>query len=76
MIASKSFRQKQKVTVSIQPQMPETRIAARMATGPRMAASTVSSDMLHENVREMPYKRDQVYILGCTIIICHCPCNR
>ena len=46
MMASKSVRQKQKVTVSIQPTAPETRMAARIATGPRMAASCVSSDML------------------------------
>lgn len=44
--------QKQNVTVSIQPVMPETRIAARMATGPRIAASCVSSDMLCEVVRQ------------------------
>ena len=45
-MASKSFMQKQKVMVSIQPMRPETRTAMRMATGPRMAASRVSSDML------------------------------
>lgn len=49
--------QKQNVTVSIQPVMPETKIAARMATGPRMAASCVSSDMLCKVVRRAVYAR-------------------
>jgi hypothetical protein len=48
MIPSKSVRQKQKVTVSIHPTTPETRMATRMATGPRIAASWVSSDMLRQ----------------------------
>ncbi|RYF46742.1 MAG: S9 family peptidase, partial [Cytophagaceae bacterium] len=38
--------QKQNVTVNIQPTTPEIKIAARIATGPRIAASWVSSDML------------------------------
>ena len=46
MIPSKSVIQKQKVTVSIQPMTPETTTASLMATGPRIAASWVSSDIL------------------------------
>lgn len=46
MMSSKSDMQKQKVTVNIHPTTPDTRMAALMATGPRMAASCVSSDML------------------------------
>lgn len=37
--------QKLNVMVSIQPTIPETMTARRMAIGPRMAASCVSSDM-------------------------------
>jgi hypothetical protein len=46
MMASKSFKQKQNVMVSIHPTNPDTRIADLIATGPRIAASWVSSDML------------------------------
>ena len=45
---SKSLRQKQKVIVSIQPTIPETTMASRIARGPRIAASWVSSDILYE----------------------------
>ena len=38
--------QKQNVIVIIQPTIPETTTASRMATGPRIAASWVSSDIL------------------------------
>ena len=46
MIALKSVKQKQNVTVSIHPTTPDTSTAARIAVGPRRAASCVSSDML------------------------------
>lgn len=39
MIASKSLMQKQNVIVSIHPTRPDTRMAMRMASGPRIAAS-------------------------------------
>jgi hypothetical protein len=39
MMPSRSLRQKVKVTVSIQPTTPDTKIAALMAVGPRTAAS-------------------------------------
>lgn len=45
---SKSVIQKQKVIVSIQPTTPDTRTAILIATGPLIAASCVSSDMLSE----------------------------
>lgn len=38
-ILSESVRQKQNVMVSIQPTRPETRMASRIASGPRIAAS-------------------------------------
>lgn len=44
-MASRSVAQKQNVTVSIQPTTPDIVTAHRMAIGPRMAASCVSSDM-------------------------------
>lgn len=45
-IPSKSVKQKHIVTVNIQPKAPDTMTAVWMATGPRIAASWVSSDML------------------------------
>ena len=51
MMPSKSDMQKQNVTVSIQPTTPDTRMAALIATGPRMAASCVSSDMLRNRCK-------------------------
>lgn len=44
-VASRSPRQKQNVTVSIHPIAPETTTALLIAIGPRTAASWVSSDM-------------------------------
>ena len=46
MTPSKSFIQKQNVMVNIHPTIPETRTAILIATGPLIAASCVSSDML------------------------------
>lgn len=43
---SKSVKQKHMVTVRNQPKTPDTKTAVWMATGPRTAASWVSSDML------------------------------
>ena len=57
-IASTSDMQKQNVTVSIQPTIPETKIAVLMATGPRMAASCVSSEMLCNLVRSADLQED------------------
>lgn len=48
MVASRSPRQKQNVTVNIHPIIPETMTAILIAIGPRTAASWVSSDMLQE----------------------------
>ena len=45
MIASKSVVQKHIVTVKIQPRIPEIVTAQRIAIGPLIAASCVSSDM-------------------------------
>jgi hypothetical protein len=50
-IPSTSDMQKQNVTVSIQPTTPDTRIAVLIATGPLIAASCVSSDMLCNHIR-------------------------
>lgn len=44
-MASRSVVQKQSVTVSIHPTNPDIVTAQRIAWGPRMAASCVSSDM-------------------------------
>lgn len=46
MVASRSPRQKQNVTVNIHPTIPDTMTAVLIAIGPRTAASWVSSDML------------------------------
>ena len=48
-IPSKSFIQKQNVIVSIQPTIPETKMAVLIASGPKLAASCVSSDILALN---------------------------
>jgi hypothetical protein len=46
-----------------------------MATGPRTAASCVSSDMLERNVRLLRHVGGKGNSLCCTIIIGHSPCD-
>jgi hypothetical protein len=62
--------------VSIHPTSPDTRMAALMATGPRIAASWVSSDMLCNHVRRADSIRCRADSLGSTVVVCHRPCNR
>src|ERR1700704_1339361 len=72
MVDSRSPRQKQKVMVSIQPIRPEVTTAVLMATGPRIAASWVSSDMLGGvNVSMDEQLRDD--LLGGSVVIRHGP---
>lgn len=57
---SKSVKQKHMQTVKSQPNVPDTSTAVLMATGPRTAASCVSSDMLRygcERLREVLQSR-------------------
>lgn len=67
--------QKQKVMVSIQPTRPETSTAVLMATGPRMAASWVSSDMLKRPglARAQGQAFRLGYLLCSAIVIGHGP---
>ena len=71
-IPSKSCMQKQNVIVSIQPMRPDTSTARRIATGPRIAASCVSSDMLQPISAWFNFSLVSS-LLGGAIIVSHGP---
>lgn len=56
----------------IQPIIPETSMAIRIAIGPNTAASWVSSDMLDHELEHCS-SRWLEFLLRGAIIICHCP---